>query len=80
MALMPRNEALRRESGEVDSADPYVDFLYTLMRDEIPPGRLEAIVTEMEEHAESGNTEFTNGWLARYAKNLSKRILDTKGD
>ena len=78
--LMPRNEALRKESGEFDSADPLVDFLYVLMRDKVTPGDVEKMVTEQETFDIKPNkSEYTNGWLARYAKHIAKRIRDLSG-
>ncbi len=78
---MTRNEALRKDSGEVDSDDPFVDFMYHLMRDEVTPGKIEAIVGQMEHYPQPvSNTEFTNGYLADYAKNVVGRIRAIKED
>lgn len=66
---------LREASGSVDDNDPLVSVLYSLLRDHVHPGDLEALVLE-EEHRAPGDgvTRYTNGWIARYAQNLARRI------
>jgi hypothetical protein len=64
---------LRDRSGSVDSSDPLVSFLYILMRDHLPIGEIESI---MKDHVykKSKDCQFTNGWLAEYAKDMAKRL------
>lgn len=66
------NDALRERSGHVSYDDRLTSFLYELMRDHVPPGKIEELVrgTELEE----GNVAFSNGWLASYAHNLAARL------
>ena len=60
-------EEMRLESGSVNSDDIMVSFMYILMRDHLPPGIIENIIVN---HCFTKETEFTNGWLAQYAKIL----------
>lgn len=64
---------LRERSGSVDSNDPLVSFLYILMRDHLPLGKVEEIVMN---HAQYGQEDsyFTNGWLANYCKDIAERL------
>jgi hypothetical protein len=65
------NSELRLRSGEVDIDSKLVSFLYTLMRDHLPPGQVEAIVRD----STVPDVAYTNGWLAKYAEDLAKRLL-----
>jgi len=65
---------LRARSGSVRSSDPLVSFLYTLMRDHMTPGEVEAILQEDVEKCAGKEVEYSNGWLANYAKDLAKRL------
>ncbi|KKL15678.1 hypothetical protein LCGC14_2503190 [marine sediment metagenome] len=68
---------LRARSGEVDSDNPIVGFLYDLMRDHLPCG----VVEELVGRQSAGNKcRFTNGFLANYAKDLSERLVGLRGD
>lgn len=69
------NEEIREISGSVNSSDPLVSFLYRLMRDEIPVGRIELLITEAVNYS---NTTYTNGWLAQYAVNLAESLRGSK--
>lgn len=62
---------LRKRSGEISSKDPLVAFLYDLMRDHLTVGKVEKLVSEAEV---SSNADYTNGWLAKYAKDVAKRL------
>lgn len=73
------NSQLRIDSGSVDIDSKLVDFLYTLMRDHLSAGVVEALVTEAQLGRESNQVEinqYSNGWLAKYAENLANRLLD----
>jgi hypothetical protein len=65
------NEQLRQRSGEVDSDDPLVSFLYGLMRDHLPATTVESLVVASPGYT---TTLYTNGWLALYAKDLAARL------
>ncbi len=64
--------AMRERSGEVDSNDPLVAFLYVLMRDHLTPGNVEQI---MLGHVTGNESQFTNGWLATYAADVAARLM-----
>lgn len=75
---MPRpadQEALHKASGAVKSNDPLVSFLYLLMRDKLPVGVVDAIVTDVA----GGHvlSSFTNGFLARHAMYLADEMRGT---
>lgn len=65
-------EALRERTGRVTSSDPLVSFLYLLMRDRMTVGDVEQLVLEIS--ADTPPAVFTNGHLARYAKDLAARL------
>jgi hypothetical protein len=67
------NEALRERSGSINSNDPLVSFLYILMRDHIATGTVEKI---MQEHVNSKESQFCNGFLAKYAMDIANRIYE----
>lgn len=79
MAKMPdRTKELRRASGKVSYKDPLTSFLYVLMRDELPVGKVEILVREIE--SEKGmKAVYTNGWLAKYAHNLANKLRGSVG-
>lgn len=64
---------LRERSGTVRINSKLVSFLYQLIRDHVPPGEIEKIVQESEDNPD---VTYTNGWLARYAEDLSNRLKD----
>jgi len=71
------NSLLREKSGSINIDGKLVDFLYTLMRDHLPIGTVESLVREAEIDCASNDceiNEYSNGWLALYAKNLSDRL------
>ncbi len=70
-----QNNRLRKESGEIDSDDKLVNFLYTLMRDYISIGIVEKLTCDAEN--EKGMNQYSNGWLAQYAKYVAD-ILSNK--
>lgn len=71
---------VREQSGEVDSTDPWVPFLYVLMRDHMPTGVVEDIILECTNTRDAAtgdrNVRFTNGWLASYSKDMAQRMAD----
>jgi len=66
-------ETIRKDSGEVYSDDRLVSFLYILMRDFLPAGEVEGILLS---HCKDSKSDFTNGWLANYAKNIAKYLKE----
>jgi len=65
------NEDLRIRSGSIDTDEKLVSFLYSLMRDHLPCG----IVEELVRDSFCGDgCEFSNGFLANYAKDLASRL------
>ena len=73
MPLSAENAALRSRSGETNSTDPLVSFVYHLLRDHLPAGSIEGI---LQNHVlgERSDAEFCNGYLADYAKDVAKRL------
>lgn len=68
---------MRLASGSVTSTDPLVTFFYILSRDYMTPGEIEEI---LEKHVSLKTVQFTNGWLALYAKDLAMRFRNHPGD
>lgn len=66
---------LREASGSVTDDRPLVAFLYHLLRDHLPAGRVAAIVNEATVVSTENVAEFTNGWLAEYAKDCAARLV-----
>ena len=62
---------IRRRSGEVDSNDPLVAFLYLLMRDHVLPGDVEGVLKQV---TPSNGYRFCNGWLASHAADIARRL------
>lgn len=69
-----RNQEVREASGNINYDDRLTDFLYHLMRDYLPVGVVEEIFRESMNFEDCTGTEFSNGWLAQYANNLSKEL------
>lgn len=64
------NAGLRERSGEVAiMGDRLASFLYDLLRDHLPAGEVERLVREADP-----DVQYTNGWLAEYARDLSRRL------
>lgn len=76
-----QNDAMRIMSGKACDSGALVTFLYLLMRDSLPIGAVEQKASEatiaaercVDEGPESA-VQFTNGWLARYAKDMAYRL------
>lgn len=69
------NSKLRERSGNVDLSGRLTSFLYVLMRDHLPPGKVEELVREVE-LAGDGENKYSNGWLALYAQDLMVRLTE----
>ncbi|MHC4711974.1 MAG: hypothetical protein ACYTAN_01710 [Planctomycetota bacterium] len=65
---------MRKRTGSVSDTRPLVAFLYLILRDVLPAGRVESM---LEQLADPGVTErvFTNGHLARLAQDIADRLL-----
>ena len=74
----PFSMSMRQRSGEEESGDLLVAFLYLLMRDHITPGTVEYMMIQLEKERwqiePRWKMEFTNGWLAKNAKDVANRI------
>lgn len=65
-----QNRELRERSGKVDvHGDRLTSFLYDLLRDHLLPGQVERLVRDA-----APDCQYTNGHLARYAKDLADRL------
>jgi hypothetical protein len=73
MTLSPANARLRARSGSINSSDPLVSFLYTLLRDHVAAGVVEGIMQGHVE-VEEKDAEFCNGFIASYAQELANRL------
>lgn len=71
--MCEKNDALRERSGTIKINNRLVSFLYDLMRDHLPPGKVEALIREAEDEPD---IVYTNGWLALYAEDLANRLKD----
>lgn len=76
--IKEHTKALRERSGSVESTDPLVSFLYILIRDHLPAGKVEEIVRDHVEDAQA--SRFTNGWLALYCKDIAERLREDGTD
>ena len=65
-----KSPGIRKRSGEVNSSDRLVTFLYLILRDHILPGDIEEVLRNVSDH----ESEFSNGWLAEYAKDIAERL------
>ena len=65
------NIEMKDRSGNVSSYSKLVSFLYELMREDIPVGRIEELVRNSIDDIE---TMYTNGWLANYAIDVANRL------
>lgn len=63
--------------GKIET-DPFVVFLFLVLRDHVQPGDIEQRVMEIEESIERKTFawELTNGHLAGYAKELMERLSE----
>ena len=72
MSLIDETKALRERSGAIKINSKLVSFLYELMRDHLPPGKIEELVRASQDP----DCTYTNGWLAKYAQDLANRLKD----
>jgi hypothetical protein len=64
---------LKLASGNVQSKDKLVNFLYLLMREHLTFGQIAKLIEEVENDGDE-NIEFTNGFAANYAKFISEKL------
>ena len=83
--MKSEHRKLYKASGEISSPSRLVNFLYTLMRDEVSVGVVQELletqvmmVNADGEYIE--NIEYTNGWLAEYAMYIADRLLEEKDE
>jgi len=72
---------MRKASGELTDDRLLVTFLYMLLRDELPAGRVERIMLQLSNaHDFATNkieaSDLTNGWIGRYAQDIAERLLN----
>lgn len=53
-----------------ESKDPFVAFIYTLLRDHVPAGVIAAIVKDLG----TKDCVYSNGWLVAYASDIVERL------
>lgn len=68
--------AMRVRSGHVKDTDPLVSLLYSLIISELPVGRIEKLMIEIDAFKER-QVKYTNGWIAKYAQDLAFRLRPT---
>ncbi len=64
------NDGLRKRSGAIKINSKLVSFLYELMRDHLPPGKVE----ELARASTDPDVTYSNGWLAQYAQDIANRL------
>jgi len=62
---------ISNESGNVVIKSRLVSFIYVLLRDYITPGKIEDIISN---NTSNKRVKYSNGWLAKYAENISNRL------
>lgn len=74
----PFAATLRERSGKFETNDHVIAFLYILMRDHVTPGTVEYMMIQLEKemwHIDPRVLmELTNGYLAKYAKDVADRL------
>lgn len=75
-------QRMRKASGEVNDDNLLVAFLYLLMRDAVTPGKIEQVMLSLSNahdftpdlETKDRSLQFTNGWLAEYARDIAARL------
>lgn len=67
--------AMRERSGNIRIDNSLVEFIYILVRDHLPLGVIEDILSE---NVCGAPVLYTNGWLARYAQDVAIRLTNDK--
>jgi hypothetical protein len=63
---------LRKRSRSINSKDKLVAFLYDIIRDYMTCGEIEEAMLHIKE--DGTEYEFSNGYLANYAKDIARRL------
>jgi len=71
--LSKAQAAMAYDSGDREADSRLVVFLYLLMRDKLPSGAVEDIMSEVES-IDDLPCLLSNGWLATHAGNVAKRL------
>lgn len=71
--VTPEQEQLREKSGNVTSDSKLTRFIYLLTRDHLPMGTVSEILNQCIK--DDKISQFTNGWLAEYAKDVSEKLF-----
>lgn len=78
-------QRMRKQSGELTTNSLLVTFLYILLRDEVPAGKIERIMLQLTNPHDYDNPErvhqevsLTNGWIGKYAEDIAARLLNEK--
>lgn len=73
--IMDHNAEMWERTGNFKSNDPMISLLYTLVRDgDVSPGRLEELTREIIDVSLETEGLYTNGYLARYIKDVVDRL------
>ena len=67
-------DELAERSDNVEGHSFLAEFLYDLMRDHVPVGVIEKIMVANNDS--TGKKLYSNGFLARYAKDVANRLLE----
>ncbi len=68
------NARMRGASGNVEAESRLNIFLYLLGRDHLPLGEIESLADQTM-GITAPEAQFTNGWLAEWAKDIERRLL-----
>jgi len=70
------NAIMREASGNVQSECKLTSFFYELLRDHVTISDVESLVRRVISEPAGVNYVYTNGWLAKYAENVVKRLRE----
>jgi hypothetical protein len=70
-------EDMRKRSGNIVSDRKLVSFIYLLLRDYLPAADVEKAAMDSCYEEDAKDTQFTNGWLAKYAEDLANRLIES---
>jgi len=69
MDTRKRDEMFQR-SGEVESTDPLLAFIYVMIRNGAGPG----VIFDALDNMTDETMRYTNGWIAEYAKYVTEKM------
>lgn len=73
-AQQAENERMRQLSGEESTTNKLIVFLYLLGGNLQPIGTIEELIDNVNIFSTGPNYTFTNGWLAKWAKDAASRL------